>query len=125
MNDHIFREYDVRGIADRDLTDDVVEQLGRAIAQFLGRGGPQRLALGRDVRPSSPRISAALTKGLSAGGAAVVDVGIVPTPTLYFAIQATGATGGVQVTGSHNPVEYNGFKICRGLGSLFGAEIQE
>jgi phosphomannomutase/phosphoglucomutase len=125
MNPHIFREYDVRGIADTDLTDDVVEKLGVAIATFLGRDGTQRLALGRDVRPSSPRIVTALARGLTRGGADVVDVGIVPTPTLYFAIQATGSTGGVQVTGSHNPVEFNGFKICRGLGSLFGPEIQE
>ncbi len=125
MNPHIFREYDVRGIADVDLTDDVVENLGRAIATYLGRDGAQTLAVGRDVRPSSPRIVAALTRGLLSGGANVIDVGIVPTPTLYFGIHATGATGGVQVTGSHNPVEFNGFKICRGLGSLFGPEIQE
>ncbi len=125
MNPHIFREYDVRGIADTDLLDDVVENLGKAIATFLGRDGTQKLAVGRDVRPSSPRIRTALIRGLRAAGADVVDVGIVPTPTLYFAIQATGCTGGVQVTGSHNPVEFNGFKICRGLGSLFGPEIQE
>lgn len=125
MNRHIFREYDIRGIADRELTDDVVRAVGRAFAERMRERGKRRLAVGRDVRLSSPRIAAALIEGLRDQGASVLDVGQVPTPALYFAILHFRADGGVMVTGSHNPIEYNGLKISEGVSSLHGPEIQE
>ena len=125
MNRHIFREYDIRGIADRELTDDVVRAVGRAFGERMREGGKRRLAVGRDVRLSSPRIAAALIEGLRDQGASVIDVGQVPTPALYFGILHLEADGGVMVTGSHNPIEYNGLKISEGVSSLHGADIQE
>jgi len=123
-NPHIFREYDIRGVADRDLPDDVVRPLGQAIGTLLRRGDARRVAVGRDVRPSSPRIRDALVDGLRAAGLGVVDVGVVPTPLLYFAVWHFDLDGGVQITGSHNPPEDNGLKMMKGKGSLYGEDIQ-
>ena len=123
MNDTIFREYDIRGIAARDLTDDVARSVGRAVATRLRREGAHCLCLGRDVRESSPRLQAALAEGARAAGIDTIDVGVVPTPVLYYSIVAAEADGGIMVTGSHNPIEYNGFKICRGTSPIWGAEI--
>ncbi|MBI4364100.1 MAG: phosphomannomutase/phosphoglucomutase [Candidatus Latescibacteria bacterium] len=125
MNRQIFREYDIRGIADRDLKDDVVRAVGRAFAQRMAERGLKTIAVGRDVRLSSPRIAAALIEGLRDQGAGVLDVGQVPTPALYFAILHLKAGGGVMVTGSHNPIEYNGLKLSEGVQSLHGSEIQD
>jgi len=125
VNPEIFREYDIRGIADRELTDDVVRSVGRAFAQRMRERGKKRIAVGRDVRLSSPRIRAALIEGLRDQGASVLDVGMVPTPALYFAVLHLKADGGVMVTGSHNPIEYNGLKLSDGVQSLHGGEIQE
>jgi len=125
VNPEIFREYDIRGMADRELTDDVVRSVGRAFAQRMREQGKRRIAVGRDVRLSSPRIRTALIEGLRDQGAAVLDVGMVPTPALYFAVLHLKADGGVMVTGSHNPIEYNGLKLSDGVQSLHGAEIQE
>jgi phosphomannomutase / phosphoglucomutase len=125
VNLHIFREYDVRGIAEQDLTDDVVRSVGRAFAERMRERGKRRLAVGRDVRLSSPRIRSALIDGLRDQGASVVDVGVVPTPALYFAIHHLRLDGGVMVTGSHNPIEYNGLKLSEGTQSLHGPEIRE
>ncbi len=125
VNPQIFREYDIRGVADRDLGDVVVRAIGRAFAQRMRERGKTRIAVGRDVRLSSPRIGLALTEGLRDQGAAVLDVGQVPTPALYFAVVHLKADGGVMVTGSHNPIEYNGLKLSEGIQSLHGPEIQE
>ena len=125
MNPEIFREYDIRGMADRELTDDVVRAVGRAFAQRMKEQGKGRIAVGRDVRLSSPRIRTALIEGLRDQGASVVDVGMVPTPALYFAVLHLKADGGVMVTGSHNPIEYNGLKLSDGVQSLHGPDIQE
>ena len=125
MNPQIFREYDIRGIADRDLTDDVARAVGRAFAQMMAERGKRRIAVGRDVRLSSPRIRAAVVEGLRDQGASVVDVGQVPTPALYFAVLHLKADAGVMITGSHNPIEYNGIKVSEGTSSLHGPEIQE
>jgi len=125
VNPQIFREYDIRGIADRDLTDEVVRAVGRAFGQRMREQGKTRVAVGRDVRLSSPRIRSALVEGLRDQGAHVVDVGMVPTPALYFAVLHLKADAGVMVTGSHNPIEYNGLKLSDGVNSLHGAEIQE
>ncbi|MBD3237263.1 MAG: phosphomannomutase [Candidatus Eisenbacteria bacterium] len=124
MNESIFREYDIRGIAARDLTDAVAADVGRAVATRLGREGGTRLCLGRDVRESSPRLQRAIAEGVRAAGLTAIDVGIVPTPVLYYSIVAAEADGGIMITGSHNPIEYNGFKICRGTSPIWGAEIR-
>ena len=125
MNPQIFREYDIRGIADRDLTDDVARAVGRAFADWMRERGKSRIAVGRDVRLSSPRIRSALVEGLLDHGATVIDVGEVPTPALYFAVLRLKADGGVMVTGSHNPIEYNGLKLSEGVSSLHGPDIKE
>jgi phosphomannomutase/phosphoglucomutase len=124
-NPQIFREYDIRGLADRDLTDEVARSVGAAFATLMSERGKKTLAVGRDVRLSSPRIQAALMQGLRDSGAHVLDVGEVPTPGLYFAILDLEADGGVMVTGSHNPIEYNGLKLSDGISSLHGPEIQD
>lgn len=124
MNPQIFREYDIRGIADRDLTDETVRAVGRAFAETMREKGKRRIAVGRDVRLSSPRIRAALIEGLRDQGASVIDVGGVPTPALYFAVNHLHADAGVMVTGSHNPIEYNGLKLSEGVQSLHGEQIQ-
>jgi len=123
----IFREYDIRGVADRDLLDDSVQAIGRALGVMLkGRDGkPPRLALGRDCRLSSPRLHAALLEGLLRAGVHVLDIGVGPTPHLYFAVHHLDTDGGVMITGSHNPAEDNGFKVMRGKGSFFGQDIQD
>jgi phosphomannomutase/phosphoglucomutase len=123
-NPQIFREYDIRGLHERDLGDGVVRDIGRAFGTFLRRRGLSTVAVGRDFRTSSPRLQAALTEGLRAAGAHVTWVGEVPTPGLYFSIAHLGTDGGVQVTGSHNPIEYNGLKLCQGVQAVHGAEIR-
>jgi phosphomannomutase/phosphoglucomutase len=125
LNPEIFREYDIRGIADRDLDGDGVRALGRAIGTRLLRDGAKTIVLGRDCRLSSPRIRDALCEGLLDTGLSIIDVGVVPTPLVYFAIRHFRVDGGVQITGSHNAAHYNGFKVCSGERSIHGAEIQE
>jgi phosphomannomutase / phosphoglucomutase len=125
VNRHIFREYDIRGIAERDLTDDVVRAVGRAFGERMRERRLARVAVGRDVRLSSPRIAAALIEGLRDQEMTVLDVGEVPTPALYFGILHLKADAGVVVTGSHNPIEYNGLKLSEGISSLHGPEIQD
>jgi phosphomannomutase/phosphoglucomutase len=125
MNPLIFREYDIRGIVDKDLTEDMVEQIGRAYGTFIQKVQGPEVVIGRDVRLSSEAFSKALTKGITATGCNVLDVGVVPTPVLYFSIIHYEKSGGVMITGSHNPIEYNGFKLCQGISSIYGREIQE
>ena len=121
----IFREYDIRGIADVELLSDGIEQLGKAIGTHIGRSAGRKINVGRDVRLSSKRLRDALVKGLTSAGCQVTDVGEVPTPLLYYSVQHLGCDGGVMITGSHNPAEYNGFKIVMGAGTIHGSEIQE
>ncbi|MFT3773735.1 MAG: phosphomannomutase/phosphoglucomutase [Minicystis sp.] len=124
---HAFREYDIRGIADRDLTDEVARAIGRAFAHTLREADPNvipRVAVGRDGRLSSDRLFAALTGGLCDAGADVVAVGVGPTPLLYFAAHHLGTDGAIMITASHNPAPDNGFKLMRGKASFFGADIQ-
>jgi phosphomannomutase/phosphoglucomutase len=125
LNPQIFREYDIRGIADRDLTDDTARAVGRAFADLMRERGKTRIVVGRDVRLSSPRIRTALIEGLVERGAHVIDVGQLPTPALYFAVLHLKADAGAMVTGSHNPIEYNGIKLSEGISSLYGDAIQE
>ena len=125
---HIFREYDIRGVADRDLTDAIAHGIGRGFGAMLaeGRSGsePVRVAVGRDCRLSSPRLFGALVKGLLEAGVHVIEIGEGPTPMLYFAAHHLGTDGAVMITGSHNPGDENGFKMMRGKASFFGPEIQ-
>lgn len=121
----IFREYDIRGVADTEFQNADIENLGRAIGTWLQRRSGRNLTLGRDVRLSSERLAGALTKGLLASGCDVTDVGVVPTPLLYYSVFHLNATGAVMITGSHNPPEYNGFKVVSGQGTIHGPEIQE
>jgi phosphomannomutase/phosphoglucomutase len=122
----IFRQYDVRGIVDRDLTTEAAYQIGRAFAVLLAaRGEAGAVAVGRDNRPSGPALRDALTSGLTESGVSVVDIGVVPTPLLYWSLHHFAVVGGIQITGSHNPPEYNGFKISVGTESLHGEGIQE
>jgi phosphomannomutase / phosphoglucomutase len=121
----IFRQYDVRGIVGTDLTDEVAYALGRGYAAYLKtKGIVGAVAVGRDNRPSGDALRDALVRGLTECGVDVVDVGVVPTPLLYWALHHEPVVGGIQITGSHNPPEYNGFKMCLGSGSIHGAEIQ-
>ncbi len=123
-NPHVFREYDIRGVAADDLPDDFTRALGRALGTFQARAGHRRIALGRDCRLSSPRLHRELLAGLVEAGLEVVDVGVGPTPRMYFAVHHLDLDGGVQVTGSHNPPPENGFKMMTGKASLFGDDIR-
>lgn len=123
MNEHIFREYDIRGIVDDDLTDDTVYTVALAIGTFFKTNGAGRVSLGRDARESSPRFRDLMIRGLNETGCDVMDVGMVPTPLLYFTLFTENVDAGVMITGSHNPSDYNGFKICLGKSSIFGDQI--
>ena len=119
----IFRAYDIRGIVGKSLNEDVVRQIGRAIGSEAHDRGQQTVAVGADGRVSSPELLAALAEGLQAAGRDVINVGAVPTPVLYFATHYLETGSGVMVTGSHNPANYNGFKIMLGGDTLFGDDI--
>jgi phosphomannomutase/phosphoglucomutase len=121
----IFREYDIRGIADRDLTSDGVRELGQAVGTYLIRRGGSKVNLGRDVRLSGPRLHDALLEGLLSTGCHVTDLGTVPTPLVYFSVYHLNSDGAVQITGSHNPADYNGFKVAHGGATIYGEEIQK
>jgi phosphomannomutase/phosphoglucomutase len=125
MNEHIFREYDIRGIVDEDLTDDTVDTVARAIGTFFKANGAGRVSLGRDARESSPRFRDLMIRGLNDTGCDVIDVGMVPTPLLYYTLFTENVDAGVMITGSHNPSDYNGFKICLGTSSIFGDQIHQ
>ena len=125
MNPLIFREYDVRGLADRDLTDELATNLGRSFGTFLTRRDQKRIVVGRDCRLSSPRLHAALVRGLLETGLTLVDIGVGPTPMMYFSVFHLDAEGGVQITGSHNPPEDNGFKLMSGKQTLAGDQVRE
>lgn len=118
----IFRAYDIRGLADEQLTDEASQQIGRAFGTYLGGSG--RVVVGGDVRVSTPRIRKAFAAGLNAAGCDVLDIGVVPTPAVYWAMhEVDDVVGGVAVTGSHNPPPYNGFKLTKGTTGLHGPEI--
>jgi len=121
----VFREYDIRGVADAEFLDDDVVLLGQALGTYLARHAGRTVCLGRDTRLSSPRLRDALVRGLKAGGCQVTDIGVAPTPLLYYSVMHLGADGGVMITGSHNPPEFNGFKTVCGASTIYGDAIQE
>ncbi len=125
INPLMFREYDIRGVAGQDLTVEVVREIGVIFANALqDEVGGRRVAVSRDGRLSSPWLSAALIEGLVAGGAHVIDIGMGPTPALYFATHHLTTDAGIMITGSHNPPEYNGLKMVRQHRAVYGADIQ-
>jgi phosphomannomutase / phosphoglucomutase len=124
---HIFRQYDIRGLVENELTPQVAEAVGRAYASaaFEKESGSLQIAVGHDNRPSSPALQAALIKGLIESGVDVIDVGEVPTPLVYWAEKVLGTDGSIQITGSHNPPEWNGIKMTLSCASVYGDDILE
>ena len=124
FNPTILREYDVRGVVGDTLGEADAGALGRAFAAVVAEKGGKRIAIGRDGRLSSPSLEAALVDGVTGSGIDVVRIGLGPTPMLYFAVNTLDVDGGIMVTGSHNPANYNGFKLMLGKKSFFGQDIQ-
>lgn len=124
INPKIFREYDIRGIVGQDLDEAIVETLGRAMGTFFLGRGQKDVAVGQDCRLSSPGFGRALIRGLLSTGCDVADIGVVPTPLLYFSVFFKKKEAGVMITGSHNPPEHNGFKMMSGEETLYGKTIQ-
>ena len=128
MQPHIFRQYDIRGIVGKDLDAGVTEAVGQAFASTVraqsGKSSP-KIAVGHDNRTTSPELVAGLVKGVRAAGVDVLEVGMVPTPVLYWSEATFGTDAGVQITGSHNPPEWNGIKMSLGRSALYGDAIQE
>lgn len=125
MNPGMFREYDIRGIAGKDMTEDDVFLIGKGVGTFIREHGRTKLTVGRDCRLTSDLYSEKVIEGLLSTGCDVIDIGVCPTPVLYFSIQHFNQEGGVMVTASHNPGEYNGFKLCIDLDSIHGKDIQK
>ena len=125
MKRHIFREYDIRGTVDVDLNEEIAELIGRGAGTYLQRDELKRMVVGRDNRLSSESYSQAVIRGLLSTGCSVTDVGIVPTPVFYFSIYHLKKEGGIIITGSHNPPEFNGFKLAQGTSTLYGERIQD
>ena len=125
LSEKIFREYDIRGIVDKDLTDEVVYDIGRGYGSMCREEGISRFVVGGDCRLSTPRFIEAIIDGLRSTGGSVINVGIVPTPVLYFGLHNLDVQAGFMITGSHNPPEYNGLKVCKGKKTLFGNQIKE
>src|SRR5689334_20056336 len=121
----IFREYDIRGIAETELQDPDIYELGQAIGTYLQRHNGRNINLGRDCRLSSDRLRTALVGGIKASGCQVTDIGVVPTPVLYYSAFHLKADGAIMITGSHNPPEYNGFKVVSGPTTIHGEDIQK
>jgi len=124
----IFRQYDIRGLVDEQLTPAAARAVGQAYTTFawqrLGNGKAPRVAVGRDNRPSGSALAQGVREGIAAAGGAAIDVGELPTPALYFATKTLPVDGGIQVTGSHNPPEFNGFKMVLAHDAVFGDDIQ-
>ncbi|MCL5238814.1 MAG: phosphomannomutase/phosphoglucomutase [Nitrospirae bacterium] len=127
INPSIFREYDIRGVWGRDLTPEAVQAIGKAYAVYLGKHAKRdrlKISVGRDVRLSSPEVFENLTAALTASGVDVIDIGTCPTPLQYFSLFTLPVDGGIMITGSHNPSEFNGMKLSVGTETLFGKKIQ-
>jgi phosphomannomutase/phosphoglucomutase len=125
MNPEIFREYDIRGVIGQDIEEDEFIGIGKGFGTYFTHLAKKRIIVARDCRLSSSRIRDGVTEGLVSTGCEIVDVGICPTPSFYFAVRHLKADGGVMITASHNPPRYNGFKICKGYDTIYGKEIQK
>lgn len=124
MNPYIFREYDIRGVVEKDLPDDVVELLGKGIGTYIKGKSGKVVSLSGDVRLSTPHLKEVFAKGVLSTGVDVIDLGIIPTPTNYYSMFILPIDGAVQITGSHNPPDMNGFKITYDKQAVYGKEIQ-
>jgi phosphomannomutase / phosphoglucomutase len=124
INPQIYREYDIRGVVDKDLTPAIVKKLGQGFGTYMVQHNKLNLVVGRDGRLSSKSFAEALIEGLLSTGCHVTDIGLCPTPVYYFSIFHLDKDGGMVVTGSHNPPEFNGFKVSVGKSTIFGEEIQ-
>jgi len=125
MNPTVFREYDIRGLAEQDFDKEFALLLGKVHGTAIAANGGTRATVGRDCRATSDVYAEAVIEGLISAGLRVYDIGICPTPLLYFSLFHLDVDGGIQITASHNPSEYNGFKICLGKETLHGQQIQE
>jgi phosphomannomutase/phosphoglucomutase len=125
MNSTIFREYDIRGIAGEDFDAGFARTLGQAYGTMVAVEGKRVVSVGRDCRLTSTELASALIDGIVSTGCDVVDLGVCPTPLMYFSLFHFDLDGGIQITGSHNPAEFNGFKICLGKSTLYGEQIQQ
>jgi phosphomannomutase/phosphoglucomutase len=125
LNPYIFREYDIRGVVDKDLTEETIVLLGKGLGTYFLRNNAKKISLGGDVRLHTERLRGYLLKGLLSTGINVIDLGAVPTGVQYFSMYKLDVQGGVQITGSHNPPEFNGFKLTLDKLPIFGEQIQE
>ncbi|MGB3346581.1 MAG: phosphomannomutase/phosphoglucomutase [Candidatus Humimicrobiia bacterium] len=125
INPQIFREYDIRGIVGKDLTAEVVKMLGKSFGTYMISKGGNKVSVGRDNRLSSPKFKSALIGGILSTGCDVIDIGLVPTPVMYFSLFNLDVDGGIVVTGSHNPPNFNGFKLAVGKTTIYGDQIKE
>src|SRR5512136_2927601 len=125
INPQIFREYDIRGVVNKDLTPDIVGKIGQGFGTLMTRSGRRDLVVGRDGRLSSKAFAEALIEGLISTRCNVVNIGLCPTPVYYFSVFHLDKDGGMMVTGSHNPPEFNGFKVSVQKSTIFGEEIQK
>ncbi|MDD5540659.1 MAG: phosphomannomutase, partial [Candidatus Marinimicrobia bacterium] len=124
MNPYIFREYDIRGVVEDDFPDEVVELLGKGLGTYFHEKKARILALSGDIRLSTPHLKSILSKGLLSTGIDIIDLGIVPTPVNYYSMFTLPIDGAIQITGSHNPANMNGFKISLNQKAVFGDQIQ-
>jgi len=125
LNQYIFREYDIRGKVSDDFPPEVVEALGKGFGTYIKRGGGQEIALSGDIRLTTPDLMEQFKTGVLSTGVDVIKIGILPTPANYYSMFSLGVAGAVQITGSHNPPEFNGFKLSRDKKAVFGEAIQE
>lgn len=125
LNPYIFRQYDIRGVVDKDLTPEVVELIGKGFGTYIKRHGGKKVTVGGDVRVHTEKLRQNLIKGILSTGIDVINLGQVPTPVQYFSLHRLPVDGGVQITGSHNPPEFNGFKMSLGKASIYGEMIQD
>ena len=124
MNPYIFREYDIRGVVADDFPDEAVELLGKGIGTYFREKDAKTISLSGDIRLSTPHLKSILTKGLLSTGIDIIDLGIVPTPVNYYSMYVLPVDGAIQITGSHNPPDMNGFKISLDKKAVFGEQIQ-
>ena len=125
LNKYIFREYDIRGKVSDDFPPELVEALGKGFGTYIKRGGGQEIALSGDIRLTTPDLMEQFKTGVLSTGVDVINIGILPTPANYYSMFSLGVAGAVQITGSHNPPEFNGFKLSRDKKAVFGEAIQE
>jgi len=125
MDRQIFREYDIRGIAGREIDGNTANLIGRAFATMVRDSGGKKVVVGRDNRESGPALLKELLAGISDGGVDAVYIGEIPTPLLYYAVNKLDCDGGISVTASHNPPQFNGFKVMVGKDAIYGKRIQE